>query len=223
MGEGFAVAKDAAKAFPGLVGADIEVAQEAPPGPLVIGGDLIGGHISLEGPAEIGAGRGLEQAVLHVGKVVGPGGVEADGGLDNGELDFIAITVCIFRAVYYRNWGGTASNSGKAVLYLLPLELQFLGIGHVTQGAAAAGGEIGAVRLQPGGGGGLDLQHVAPGAGFAHLVQLDQTGFPLKGLVHEAGHAVGKMGHPLAVGAVALNEEGERGRERGLFHGRDLL
>lgn len=222
-GEGLAVAEQAAKALPGPVDADIEVAEKAPAGALVVGGDMAGGHVVLQGPAEAGARLGLEETVLHVGDGVGPGGVEADGGPGDGELGLVPITPGIFRAVYNRDRGITAADAGETVLDLLPFELQLFVIGHVAEGAAAACFIVRAVGLTPGGGGGLHGDGMAPGAGFPHLVQLDKAGLPPEGSGDKGRHAVGQAGHPLALRAVALDGEGEGRREFVFFHGRDLL
>ena len=79
------------------------------------------------------------------------------------------------------------------------------------------------IGLYAEGGGSLDLQYMAPGGLPAHLVHLDQTGFPLHGAGEENRHAVGQPGHPLTVGAVALNGEGEGRDGFGVGHKRDLL
>ena len=38
---------------------------------------------------------------------------------------------------------------------------------------------------------------------------LDKAGFPLEGSRNEAGHAVGEAGHPLTIGVIAVDGEGE--------------
>lgn len=208
VGEGLAVHQQTAQAFTQAICTDIEVAEEAGAGPFVVGGDMMGVHIVLHRPAETGAGFGLEEALLHIGDGVGALLIEADGVVRNGELDLVSITIGIFCGIYNRNEGVAPSDAGETVGHLPVLQLQLLGVGHVPEGAAAAGSVIGTIRRKAGGGGDQYLRHMAPGAGLAHLVQLDKTRLAPESSRDEAGHAVGKAGNPGAVGGVAADKQG---------------
>jgi len=126
-----------------------------------------------------------------------------------GKLGLIAITVFTIAWHNALHPHGQPANPLQGVHHPLPLGLQFGLIAHVPELAPAALGEVGAGRLPPGGGGGLDFHRLGPRGALAHLEH--------QRLAHLAGQGAGDehhlpihMGDTLPVDAQGLHRQGHR-------------
>ena len=82
------------------------------------------------------------------------------------------------------------ADARQRVVDPLALERELLFIAHMTQGAAAAFGIVGAVGRLTHGGGGQDFGHPAPSGGLSHLHQRDPADLAPQRALYKHGHAV---------------------------------
>ena len=206
LGQGPPVDYHADQTLPIPVGADIEVPDQSPARPLVIGGDAVRLHPRLEGPLQAGDRLRLEEAVRGVQHIVAPGAEVADGQppppLSHRELYLVPVPVGLFRPQDRGQIQVNMSHPLQGVGNALALGPQLLGVGHVPVLTAAAFPIQGAVNPHPLRGGGQQLHSPAPGHIFFNLFQPDPPPLPGDGAGHKDNPAL-QPGHPHPLGGEA--------------------
>ena len=191
--------------LPRGVGADVDVPQEAPACPLVVGGDIQVRQIPLHRPGG-GSGLGaLEAAVGGGDHLVAPGPVEPGPAVGaHGELTLVPVAVHSLAAQDRLHGYVRPAHPAQGVLHPLPLGGQLLLIGDVAEVAAAAGGVVGAVWFPAGGSGLQHPLHPAKGHVLQDLQDADLAPLPTDSPVDEH-HPALHPGHAQPLGGVALN------------------
>ena len=184
--------------------------HQAAAGALVVGGDIVLLHPLQRRGSESACRLGLEEAVLHIDDAVGPLPVEPGqravlSRLD-GELDLVAVAAGVLRAVDDIHPHIRPADAAQGVLHPDAFGLQFLGVVHMAQLAAAALGIVQALGHNAGGGGDHRPGYPAPDGASAHLLNEHIALLAPDAALGEDHHAV-QPGHARAVGGIALDEQ----------------
>ena len=204
MGQFFPVDNEAAQHFPGLVGAQIQVAHQPLPRLFLVGGDAVLFHPVCHHLAAQAVHLGLEVTVGNVNDLVGAGAVVADAVPAHRKLYLIAVALGVFCPVNGGHRQVQTAQAVEGVLHPLALGVQFLLIGHVAELTASALAVVGAVRLDAGGGWGVQRGNVGPGGVVAHVLDAYVCLFASDRSVDKDYHAV-NAGHSGAVAGIAFN------------------
>lgn len=211
MGEGASIGHHTAQGLPGPVGADVQVADQAGAGRLLVGRDVEVLHPPQKGQTQGGDGLRLEEAVGHIQYVVASGAVvahrRAPAARRHGELHLVAVAVGRLRAQQRGQVQPDPAHPLQGVGDALALGPQLLGIGEVPELTAAAPAKQRTVRLGTLRGGLQQLHPPAPGHVGAHLLQTDPPELPLGG-EGDKDHPALQPGHPHSLRRISLNAEG---------------
>ena len=205
MGQVRPIGDHRAQGLSPLVDPHIEMPDQPPVDPFIVGGNLIPFHPQFERLPQPGGGQRLQETVLRVNHFMAPGPEKAHPrAVGHGKLDFVPIPVRRFRPVDLLHPPGPSADPLQGVLDLLPLKAQFLGIGHVPQLTSSTPGIPGAVGALAAWNRRQHLGHPAPGGGLAHLQQLNLADLSRQGPLDKDRLSL-QPGPPLSRAAVSFD------------------